>query len=61
LQTVVSQHVTREKFFFVPDLGNYEGVYTDEYLRKKWNITEEEWTFIDSKIKNISKIDSEND
>jgi site-specific DNA-methyltransferase (adenine-specific) len=61
LQTVVSQHVTREKFFFVPDLGNYEGVYTDEYLREKWNITEEEWIFIDSKIKNISKIDSKND
>lgn len=53
LQTVVSQHVTKEKFFFIPDLGNYEGNYTDKILCKRWGITDEEWSFIDSKIKNI--------
>ena len=51
LQTVVSQHVTREKFIFVPYLPDYNIEYTDEILRKRWNITEEEWQFIDSKIR----------
>jgi len=50
LQTVVSQHVTKQNFYFVPDLGKYEGEYTDEMLLKKWGISREEWEFIDSKI-----------
>jgi len=55
LQTVVSQHVTKEKFQFIPDLGKYEGEYNDEILRQKWDITDEEWNFIDSKIRNIGE------
>lgn len=54
LQTVVSQDVTKKNFCFVPDLGNYEGVYTDDMLRGKWAITDEEWDFIDSKISSIN-------
>ena len=50
LQTVVSQHVTKQKFCFVPDLGKYEGEYNDEILRKRWGINKEEWEFIDAKI-----------
>ena len=57
LQTVVSQHVTKEKFVFVPDLGGYNGVYTDALLRKRWAISDEEWKFIDSKIKAIESAD----
>ncbi len=53
LQTVVSQHVTKDKFIFIPDLGKYEGEYTDKMLIKRWGITSDEWSFIDSKIKNI--------
>lgn len=53
LQTVVSQHVTKEKFIFIPDLGKYEGEYTDELLLKRWGISDEEWEFIDSKIKSV--------
>lgn len=53
LQTVVSQHVTREKFVFVPDLGKYKGIYTDKLLRSRWGISDEEWSFIDSKIKTV--------
>jgi site-specific DNA-methyltransferase (adenine-specific) len=59
LQTVVSQHVTKDKFQFIPDLGKYEGVYTDEILRKRWNITEQEWKFIDSRIKDIGLNENE--
>lgn len=51
LQTVVSQHVTKGNFQFIPDLIKYEGIYTDEMLRKKWDINEDEWQYIDSKIK----------
>jgi site-specific DNA-methyltransferase (adenine-specific) len=56
LQTVVSQDVTRGNFIFVPNLGKYEGVYTDEMLCKRWGITKEEWDFIDSKIKSVNDI-----
>lgn len=55
LQTVISQDVTRNNFQFVPDLGKYEGVYTDELLCKRWGITKEEWKFIDSKIKAVGE------
>lgn len=53
LQTVVSQNITKKNFCFIPDLEHYEGTYTDEILRKKWGITDEEWAFIDSKISTI--------
>ena len=53
LQTVVSQNVTRERFMFIPNLENYDIQYSDEILRKKWEITDDEWNFIDLKIKNI--------
>ena len=53
LQTVISQDVTKNNFQFVPDLGNYEGEYTDKILINRWSITDEEWSFINSKIKNI--------
>lgn len=52
LQQVVSQDVSRNKFCFVPALEKYDKRYTDEILRKKWNITEEEWIYIDSRIHN---------
>jgi len=51
LQAVISQDVTREKFIFIPDLGSYDTEFTDKILRDRWNITDEEWSFIDSKIK----------
>lgn len=53
LQTVISQDVTKNNFQFIPDLGKYEGEFTDKMLIKRWGITEDEWNFIDSKIKNI--------
>lgn len=56
LQTVVSQHVTKDKFIFIPDLGKYEGVYSDEILCRRWGITKAEWIFIDSRIKSVSEI-----
>ncbi len=53
LQTVISQDVTRNNFQFIPDLIKYEGTYTDELLREKWNINEDEWNYIDSRIKAV--------
>ena len=51
LQCVASQDVTRECFRFIPDLGIYNQLYTDQYLCENWNITREEWNVIDAKIK----------
>lgn len=53
LQTVVSQNITRKNFCFVPDLGTYEEKYTDDKLRKMWNISMDEWNLIESKIGEI--------
>jgi site-specific DNA-methyltransferase (adenine-specific) len=53
LQNVVSQNVTRGSFSFIPDFNKYEGEYTDEMLRKRYSITDDEWIFIDSKIRDI--------
>lgn len=51
LQTVVSQDIPRDKFVFIPHLEKYDAEFTDETLRERWNISDEEWIFIDSKIK----------
>ena len=53
LQTVVSQNITRKNFCFIPDLGNYTQMYSDDYLRKLWNINDDEWGLIKSKISEI--------
>ncbi len=57
LQSVVSQDVTRDKFRFVPDLGQYKGLYTDAMLCEKWNIDSDEYEYIDSKIGEIGGYD----
>jgi len=53
LQSVITQDVTKQNFRFVPDLGEYNEFITDDFLRKRWSITDDEWAFIDSKIKAI--------
>lgn len=58
LQTVVSQNITKKNFCFVPDLMNYSGEYTDKMLCEKWNITPEEWEYIDSRISTIGGDDN---
>lgn len=59
LQAVVSQDVTRKKFCFVPDLIKYEGTYTDAMLCNKWNISDDEWSFIDLKIADLGGVDDD--
>lgn len=50
LQTVISQHVTRENFQFIPALQTYDRHYTDEFLIEEWKISEQEWKTINNKI-----------
>lgn len=57
LQTVVSQDVTKKNFCFVPDLLHYNGEYTDEMLCDLWKISDEEWAYIDSRIKSPDSAD----
>lgn len=53
LQTVVSQNISKKNYCFIPDLGKYEGTYTDEKLCEMWNITPDEFEYIKSKIGEI--------
>ena len=59
LQAVVSQDVLRNKYCFVPALPQYDYVFSDEFLRKRWKITDEEWQYIDSKIHNYDGVNSQ--
>lgn len=54
LQAVISQDVTRKNFMFVPHLGKYDRNYTDDFLIKEWQINDEDWKYIDSRITLIS-------
>lgn len=50
LQTVISQHINRKNFSFVPHLWVYDHVYNDvELMEMRW-ISQEEREYIDSKI-----------
>ncbi|MEG0191383.1 MAG: hypothetical protein RR681_09405 [Lachnospiraceae bacterium] len=55
LQTVVSQDVTKKNYCFVPDPGKYDKCFSDEILCKLWDISQEEWAYIDSRIYNIGE------
>ena len=59
LQAVVSQDVLRNKYCFVPALEKYDMTFSDEVLRERWNITDEEWEYIDSRIHNYESKDGE--
>ena len=50
LQMVISQNITRNAYGLVPNLISYDKVVTDDFLIELWDISEEEWKFIDSKI-----------
>lgn len=50
LQTVVSQNISKKNYCFIPDLGKYEGRYTDAQLCKMWNISDIEFKHIQSRI-----------
>ena len=50
LQMVISQNITRSSYGLVPNLISYENPISDDDLMNQWNITDEEWNFIDSKI-----------
>ena len=53
LQAVVSQDVTKKNYCFVPDLKTYDQIFTDKELCEKWDISEDDWNYIDSRICNI--------
>jgi site-specific DNA-methyltransferase (adenine-specific) len=50
LQAVSSQHITRSCFCFVPDLKDYSIPWSDIVLKKRWEVTNDEWEYIDSRI-----------
>lgn len=50
LQTLAGQHITKEKFQFVP-LQDFSEPWTDEKLYKKYNLSQDEIAYIESLIK----------
>ena len=50
---VLTQNMSMESFSWVPDMEDYTKEYTDEYLYKKFDLNEEEISYIKSKIKEI--------
>lgn len=54
LQRVVSQDVTKKCFASIPHLKEYKGRYTDKQLCKLWKLNNDEWKYIDSRIRNMS-------
>lgn len=51
---LMTHDVNKEKFAFVPDLGDYSKPITDADLYKKFGLTNEEIAHIESKIKPLS-------
>lgn len=58
LQAVVSQDVLRNKYCFVPALEHYDIVFSDEILCERWNITNDEWEYIKTRIGEIGGEDN---
>lgn len=50
-QVQVSSGMCRKDFLFVPHLEKYDRKYTDEYLCKRWGITDDEFKYICSRIR----------
>ena len=48
-----TQHINTEKFAFVPDIGPYHLPITDEKLYTMFNLTRQQQTYIESKIKEL--------
>lgn len=53
----LTQDINKEKFAWVPDLGDYTKPWTDAELYDKFNLTEQERGYIGSKIKTLAKVD----
>jgi hypothetical protein len=48
---VTTQHITKDKFGFVPDLGDYTKPWTDAELYDRFKLTRQERQYVESKIK----------
>ena len=55
LQTVVSQHVARDRFIFVPDLGKYDHRYSDEELLDMFGLSQEDYAYIQTRVRNFGE------
>jgi hypothetical protein len=50
-QMLTTQNNSRKCFMFVPDQVDYTQTYTSEYLYKKYNLSEQQISYIEQKIK----------
>lgn len=52
LQTLVSQNTSRKNFCFVPTFESYNINITDLFLKELWCLSDDEFNYINSKIRN---------
>jgi hypothetical protein len=50
---VITQDINREKFAWVPDLGNYSEIWTDAELYQHFGLTKKEQEHVDKSIKTL--------
>lgn len=56
LQTVISQDVNKRNFMYVPNILKYDVMFTDDILRERWGITNEQWDYVNSRIQETDKV-----
>lgn len=50
LQTVVSQNITKSNYSFIPNFKDYKAKICDADLIRKFELSKDEWEYIDSRI-----------
>ena len=53
MKRLISQDVNKEKFAWVPDLGDYSKVWTDAELYQHFVLTKKEQEYVEKSIKAI--------
>lgn len=51
LLTIISQDINKKNYIFVPDFGNYQSMLNDKLLTKIWKISNKEFDYINSRIR----------
>jgi site-specific DNA-methyltransferase (adenine-specific) len=51
LLTIISQDVNKKNYRFLPCLGDYTQPVCDEDIKERWGFTDEEYAYIESRIK----------
>ena len=57
LQAVASQDVTKRRFLFVPNMEQYDHIFTDAELMDRFGLDNDDWEYIDSRISETDSVE----